>query len=245
MAHVMKVFLVNLDRDKERLASIDGQLKRLCIEYERVSGVSGRDLTKDDFKRSYNPFRWWCAMGRAVAPAEIGCALSHYNIYRRMIADEGFDYCCILEDDVELSPQFNSTLLEVERWMDPAKPQVVILNDHQGQYARLPPGIHRSLGGTCTDGYVLTRVAARNLLEANFPIIVPCDTWGRWVRQGRIELYHAVPAVVRQMQDVFGSMTSANRMDVLKFPLMKRLLHKAKRAVGKVLDACLVGLTGR
>jgi len=129
--------------------------------------------------------------------------------------------------------------------MDPAKPQVVILNDHQGQYAGLPPGIHRSLGGTCADGYVLTRVAARNLLEANLPIIVPCDTWGRWVRQGRIELYHTVPAVVRQMQEVFGSTTSERRVDVSLLSLPRWLLHKAKRAIGKVLDACLVKVTGR
>ena len=241
----MKVFLVNLDQDATRLMSADEQLKRLDIQYERVSGVYGKKLPTDERRVAFSSFRWWCTMGRAVAPAEIGCALSHYKIYRRMIADESLDYCCILEDDVELSPQFNSTLLEVERWIAPAKPQVVILNDHQGQYARLPPGIHRSLGGTCTDGYVLTRVAARNLLEANFPIIVPCDTWGRWVRQGRIELYHAVPAVVRQMQDVFGTTTAVNRRDVSKLSPPKWLLHKAKRAVGKVLDACLVKVTGR
>ena len=143
----MKVFLINLDRDKERFVSIDGQLKRSRIEYERVSGVSGRDLTKDDFKRSYNPFRWWCAMGRAVAPAEIRCALSHYNIYRRMIADEGFDYCCIREDDVEFSPQFQTTLQKVEKWIEPSKPQVAILNEHQRRYARLLPSIHHSRFG--------------------------------------------------------------------------------------------------
>ena len=184
-------------------------------------------------------------MGRPVAPAEIGCALSHYDIYRRMTEDESLQYCCILEDDIALSQEFNSTIKEVERWIDPMKPQVVILNDHQNAYGGLSAGIHRSPGGTCTDGYVLTRVAARNLLEANLPIIVPCDTWGRWVRQGRIELYHAVPAVVRQMQDVFGSMTSENRTDVSKLPLFKRILYKAKRAVGKTLDMCLMKITGR
>lgn len=241
----MKVFLINLDRDKERLASIGGQLKKIGIEYERVSGVYGKELPRNDFARSYNSFRWWCAMGRPVAPAEIGCALSHYNIYRRLLGDESLNYCCILEDDVELSLKFRETLQEVERWINPQKPQVVILNDHQHAYGNLKAGIHRSRGASCTDGYILTRVAARNLLEANLPIIVPCDTWWRWVRQGRIELYHAVPAVVRQMQEVFGSMTSEKRMDVAKLPLVKRLIHKAKRVIGKTLDASLVKLTGR
>ncbi len=242
----MKVFLVNLDRDKERLASIDRQLKTIVIDYERVSAVYGKDLSVAERRATFNPFRWWCAMGRPVAPAEIGCALSHYNIYRRMVADENLAYCGILEDDVALSPEFKMTLEEVGRWIDPSKPQVVILNDHQNKYRTLPPGIHLSrYGGSCTDGYVLTRMAARNLLDANLPIIVPCDTWGRWVRQGRIELYHAVPAVVRQKQEVFGSTTSEQRVDVSRLSFPKRVLHKAKRAIGKSLDFCLVKVTGR
>ena len=241
----MKAFVINLEKNTERMASIDRQLRQLGLVYERISAVYGKDLSVGERREVFSAFRWWCAMGRPVAPAEIGCALSHYDIYRRMTEDESLQYCCILEDDIALSQEFNSTIKEVERWIDPMKPQVVILNDHQNAYGGLSAGIHRSPGGTCADGYVLTRVAARNLLDANLPIIVPCDTWGRWVRQGRIELYHAVPAVVRQMQDVFGSMTSENRSDVLKLPLPKRILHKAKRAVGKTLDMCLVKITGR
>ncbi len=242
----MKIFIVNLDKDKARLASADGQLRRLNIQYERVSAVYGKDLSVAERRIVFNSFRWWCAMGRLVAPAEIGCALSHYKIYRQMAEDEQMPCCCILEDDIALSPQFNSTLQSVERWLDPTRPQVIILNDHQNNYGTLPPGIHRSrYGGSCTDGYVLTRLAARNLLEANLPIIVPCDTWGRWVRQGRIELYHAVPAVVRQMQEIFGSTTSERRVDVSRLSFPKRFLHKAKRVLGKSLDLCLMKVTGR
>ena len=242
----MKLFLINLDRDKERFAFVDGQLKRLNVDYERVSGVDAKSLSPAERAKAFSPFRWWCTMGRPVADGEIGCALSHYAIYRRMADDEALAYCCILEDDVELSSQLISTLCTVERWIDPAKPQVVLLNDHQNKYGDLPSGIHRSrFGGTCTDGYVLTRVAAKNLLEANLPIIVPCDTWWRWVRQGRIELYHAVPAVVRQKQDVFGSSTDVNRVNVSKLSLTKWFLYKAKRTVGKALDTCLSKVTGR
>jgi len=60
-----------------------------------------------------------------------------------------------------------------------------------------------------------------------------------------IERHHVVPAVVRQMQKAFGSTTSERRVDVSLLSLPRWLLHKAKRAVGKVLDACLVRLTGR
>ena len=241
----MKVFVINLDTAIERIEFVRRQLRQLGLAYERISAVYGKDLSVEERREVFSAFRWWCAMGRPVAPAEIGCALSHYKIYRQMVEDEKLPYCCILEDDIALSQEFNSTLKEVGCWIDPKKPQVVILNDHQNANGDIPSGIHRSTGGTCTDGYVLTRVAARNLLDANLPIIVPCDTWGRWVRQGRIELYHAVPAVVRQMQNVFGTSTSEGRVDVSKLPLPRRLVHKVKRAIGKALDWSLIKVTGR
>ncbi len=242
----MKTFLINMDRDKDRLSFVDGQLKKMNVAYERVRGVDAKLLSASERTKSFSAFRWWCAMGRPVSNGEIGCALSHYAIYRRMVEDESLAYCCILEDDIEFSPQFISTIRDVERWIDPSKPQVVILNDHQNKYGEMPPGIHLSrFGGTCTDGYVITRVAAQNLLNANLPIIVPCDTWWRWVRQGRIELYHAVPAVVRQRQDVFGSMTLVNRTDVSKLLAPLRILHKTKRVVGKLLDMLLIVVNGR
>ena len=242
----MKTFLINLDRDKDRFAFVDEQLRRLEVDYQRVKAVDAKILTRAERKNAFSSFRWWCAIGRPVAPAEIGCALSHYDIYQRMAADEAMPYCCVLEDDVELSARFNSTLQDVAQWIDPMRPQVVILNDHQSRYKDFAPGIHRSIyGGMCTDGYILTRIAAQNLMKANFPIIVPCDTWGRWVRLGRIELYHVVPAVVRQVQDVFGTSTSEGRINVAKMPLPKRINYKAKRVVGKVLDSCLMKVTGR
>lgn len=242
----MKVYIINLARNHDRWEHMARQLERFGFHYERIEAVDGKALSEEDRHEAFSSFRWWCAMGRPVVPAEIGCALSHYKIYRQMVDEETLPYCCILEDDIALSPQFNSTLQEIERWIVPTKPQVVILNDHQKKYGNLSTGIHRSCyGGSCTDGYVLTRVAARNLLGANLPIIVPCDTWGRWVRLGRIELYHAVPAVVRQMQDTFGTSTSEGRMDVSKLPLPRRLMYKVKRVVGKALDWTLIKVTGR
>ena len=220
----MKTFLINLDRDTARLALADAQLRNVGIEYERVPGVYAKAMPEMELKKAFSHFRWWCAMGRPIASAEIGCALSHYKIYRRMLEDESLSICCIFEDDIAVSANINSTLKEIEEWIDPTKPQVVLLNDHRRQYEDLSKGIHRScFGGMCTDGYVLTRIAAKKLLEANLPMIAPCDTWNRWVRQRRIELYHAVPAVVRQMQDKFGTTTAVGRKDVSKLALPKWL----------------------
>lgn len=231
----MKVLVINLDKEKDRMASIDAQLKRLGVLYERVSGVYAKEMLESERNNAVNRFRWWCAVGRPVVPAEIGCALSHYNVYRSMRTGEAV---CILEDDVMLKDDFPCRLKEVEAFVDARKPQVIMLSSHNRH--RSGCGIIRSKSAMCTDAYVITQPAAMAFLKANLPMQVPCDHWWRWERKGLVELYHALPTTVSQDQAQFGTSTQANADDVSKYPPLKWCLHKAKRLVGKTIDSVLM-----
>ena len=233
----MKTFVVNLDKDKERMLSVDMQLRRLGVDYERVSAVYARDLTKTEMDSAVNRFRWWCAIGRPIVPAEIGCALSHYGIYRAMKPGESV---CILEDDVILDKDFVCRKKEVESFIDYSKPQVVMFSSHNCK--RNGCGIVRSHSAICTDAYAITQPAAMALLKANMPMQVPCDHWWRWERKGIIELYHALPTTVSQDQLQFGTSTQANAKSVSDFPPIKWILHKCKRMIGKSIDMILLEL---
>lgn len=228
---MMKVFVINLDRDTSKLAFMDTQFKRLRIPYVRISGILGAGLSSVEYRASYSSFRWWCAIGRPVVPAEVGCALSHYGIYRRMMPGE---VVCVLEDDVILESEFLIRLKEVETFVDAQKPQVILLSSHER--ARSGYGIVRSSTGMCTDGYVITQLAAQALLNANMPMQVPCDHWERWVKKGLIELYHALPTVVRQNQKRFGSSTQNSMVRVKDCSYPVKIIHKFKRSFGKALD---------
>ena len=144
----MKVYVVNLDRSKDRLASVDSQLRRLGVAYERVSAVDARAMTEKERARAVNRFRWWCAVGRRVEPAEVGCALSHKGIYERM---SGGEHVCILEDDVIIKDTFPMQLEEVEKAIDSAKPQVYLLSNRKNRFHGA--GIVRSAYGFCTDNH--------------------------------------------------------------------------------------------
>lgn len=232
----MKVYVVNLDKDVEKLASITSQLNRLGVAFERVPAVYGKAIAWNELKKNYNPFRWWCAVGRPIAPAEIGCALSHYGVYESIS-----EPVCILEDDVILDAAFVERLSEVEKFIDPKKPQVVMLSDHTRRYTSGEIGIVSSNGAMCTDGYVITPLAAKRLLKANLPMIVPCDHWWRWRKLGIVELYHALPSVVRQDQATFGSSTSvAHRSHRASLWLWKKFL----RLIGKMIDMVLISVIG-
>lgn len=234
---MIKVFVINLDKDKDRMASIDAQLRRLGVDYERIAGVYAKELPKVELQKTVNRFRWWCAVGRPVVLAEIGCALSHKKIYGEMRSGEAV---CVLEDDVTIDETFVMKVKDVEMVIDCSRPQVYLLSNHRGRFSG--SGIVRHSFGLCTDGYIITKPAADAILRHNFPMQVPCDHWGRWVGQGALELYHVLPACVSQNQERFGTSTQANAEDVSEYPPLKWILHKGKRVIGKSIDKLLLGL---
>ena len=245
----MKVMLINLDRDADRLAAADAQLKGLGIAYERLSAVDARAMPLEEKRAAVNAFRWWCAIGRPVRDGEIGCALSHFKAWEAMGADEAV---CVLEDDVVLDPRFSETLANVARTIDVRRPQVVLLSNHSAvtdfgngfEGFRSAPDAPFSLAPSqfdlFTEGYVITRKAAEAIRRANCPLQTPCDHWGRWVRQGHIELFHAIPTVCSQNKAGFASSTvDPGQLVVADLSPVKWVGHKLKRLVGVALDRLL------
>ena len=94
--------MINLDRDFERMASIDGSLKSLGLNYVRIPAVFGKVVP-----------RWeqlvdsglYSERNRNVMPrpGEVGCYLSHLKAMEEFLRTDG-PWCLILEDDVEVLP---------------------------------------------------------------------------------------------------------------------------------------------
>lgn len=192
----MKIFVINLDRDVERLLAFQNRLDDLGLSYERVSAVDGRSLPEDVKRVSVNHLRWRLVMGRGVHDGEIGCAFSHQHVFQKMV-ELPIDLACVFEDDVVLDDALVERLEEVRRYVDVQRPQVVLLSNHTDccceEHAVLP-----TKSDLYAEAYVLTRPAAEAMLRANSPFAAPFDHWGRWVKLGLIELYHAFPTVARQ-----------------------------------------------
>ena len=244
----MKVFLINLKKNPERLKKSTSQLESLGVEFERIEGVYGKDLSQHDKDLSVNRFRWWCAQGRKIRDGEIGCALSHYGIYQKMI-DEQLDCACILEDDNKYNKQFKDVIERLESLVDINKPQVVLLSNYTGIELRSDEICIKSTNrDITTSSYVITRYAAESILRANYPICVPCDYWVRWVSRGLIQLYHSIPTVCMQEgRNVGGGKDShftsdveeANMERVSEFGFCRFVFHKLKRIIGVAIDKCL------
>lgn len=231
----MRTFVVNLDKDVSKFRSVSRRLGEIGVRFERFPAVLGKDLSTDELSASVNTFRIWCAIGRRLELGELGCALSHLGVYRKMISED-VEIACVLEDDVICDERFPEQVVRTEHFLKCNSPRVVLLSDRHhsnvGEWCVRP-----SAGDWGTFAYMLNLSAARAILSANFPIQRPCDHWHRWRLAGRIELYHAYPTVCDYDHTVTSQ--TAARCKVEDYSLPHWLIHKSFRLIGLILDRIL------
>jgi glycosyl transferase, family 25 len=107
------IFVINMARDVERMASMRSQLDRLGLQFERIEAVDGRKISAVDKSILYSDFWFRFMHGSPATPGEIGVGLSHRKIYQRMI-DEKIDAALILEDDTTILSVMPQLLAEIE-----------------------------------------------------------------------------------------------------------------------------------
>ncbi|QZX98138.1 glycosyltransferase family 25 protein (plasmid) [Pantoea alfalfae] len=103
----MKIFVINLSRSPERRASMEQQLSLLNLDYEIVEAVDGSQLSYTEIMKETMPLNY------ALSCGEVGCALSHINICKR-IASEGIPMALILEDDALIDYRTVEVMSQIE-----------------------------------------------------------------------------------------------------------------------------------
>ena len=176
----MDIFVVNLDKSTERLAEISKRLEQLDLPFTRVSAVYGASLTDDELNRHYNSALNKRVYRRPLAAAEIGCYLSHRNIWQTIV-DDNLSMALILEDDAELGAQLPAALSAIENLGRPwdviklYEPQIkkplarsIPLNQDFSlcQYKKIP---------STSTGYVVSLAGASKLLGAREMFGRPVD----------------------------------------------------------------------
>ena len=230
----MKVFLINLDRNPERLAFMRNQLDRIGIAFERFPAVYGKGLTPYARAKGFSHIRSFIASKKRLSDAEIGVAMSHVGCYRRMI-ESNDHYALVLEDDVALLDGFAATLTRVESFLNPERPQLVVLSGYGVDGAEtMAQEIRAEKSAWCADAYILTLPAAKLILNANDPVVTVADSFKRWHRRFGLELYRALPTTARQDDKTFKS-------ENVVLPKSNWLV----RNLMWVLDWALIKFTGR
>lgn len=171
------IYVINLDRDVERMASLAGSLQGLGLPFERVSAVLGKEVP--DWEKLVDP-ELYGARNRLPMPrpGEVGCYLSHLKAMELFLRTDAA-WCVILEDDVEVRPECVAVLAALGQQDD--WDLVKLFCFHSGLPVRkraLTTDHHLVVHLTRTTSsaaYAVNRRGAETLLRAMKPITEQVD----------------------------------------------------------------------
>ena len=105
--YVDNVYLINMDKDIDRLKKVTKECDKVNIKFERFSGVKTFDLSKNILDK-YIPKE----IQKYGTDGMIGCGLSHLFIWQDAVK-KNYKNILVLEDDVYFSDDFNKYLENV------------------------------------------------------------------------------------------------------------------------------------
>ena len=227
------VYVISLARAGARRESMRARLECSGLRFEIIDAVDGKQLTPDDY--ADNPLRrdkFRRKKGRDITDGEIGCYLSHYRLWRRIVSEQT-PCALVLEDDVRWDDDMRSVVRELaetaQSW------SVALLSADMkkvpGRKLRGLSGGARSLvmcnrRARTTAAYMISQRGARELLEYCREITAPIDAaYGEWWRNG-LAFYVVSPPVFRQegesLIDVRGEKQKAKWRDRVTASLWRK-----------------------
>ena len=202
----MKIVVINLERSVERREQVVSGLQALGLDFELRRAVDGRNIPPEyenliDRAGSRRD-------GRPIRMGSIANWLSQRQAFQGMV-ENGPEIMAVLEDDVEFSPEFPAVLEALENVDEPFG--IVFL--HHGPKRPFVPHAQIDTGHLLgwvrwshfgSQGYVITRQAARRFLEKNPLVRTGVDrALARYWHHG-LATYCLRPAVVHQRQEFAG-----------------------------------------
>lgn len=185
-----KIVYINLNRRKDRNEHIKKLIKKHNLDNvaERFEAIDGRKLDLNNLDRKIISQK---AINDAIENKQlyttmtvggIGCALSHYNVYKKIV-NEKIQRCLILEDDIEIIDDFNSKcemLDNILKTTGESNFDIFLLGYHNSSlpkaeiYKNYDLVKFTNLYGLF--GYIVSYEGAVKLLENIFPLDMQIDS---------------------------------------------------------------------
>lgn len=238
----MKIFVVNLARSIERRSRLEKRLAELNITAEFINAVDGATLTVEELKEHVRSLNY------AFLCGEIGCAMSHQSIYRKMI-QENIESALVLEDDVHLPDDLIDILENIS--VDSNAPQVILLSKVNRYLARpvnkinATHSLHHVHHATTAHSYIINKQAAQNLLHNLYPVWMVADKWTLFEDYSWVRVQAVIPAPILLNDDADSSTINDHKGNsehnqkkkiiwqqlMTQRPLKVKFKHRARRAL--------------
>ncbi len=172
------VYIINLDRSKERFKSVSQSAEKVGLNYYRVSAVDGSKI--DIFHQpEINVKRFRRRHGKNILPGEAGCYMSHLRALSAVANGNNF-YAVIAEDDVGFDQDFVeiiTKLTHIDGWdmIKFANHRHRIFHKYMDVTDNVSIGrfLHGPLGSSAA--YIVTKEGAKKLVAKLTPMCLPYD----------------------------------------------------------------------
>ncbi len=173
----MRAYIINLDRAKDRWASVVHSFAGTKFDVCRIAAVDGSALEVPIAGYSEGMYRWF--HGRPTSLGHVGCYFSHIKAIEAFLATED-EHALIAEDDLTLRPDFEEVILSALRFSRHWNVMRLtgLSNGTPAKVAGLCAGYGLFVGfGRLkgTGAYVLDRKAARAWVTQLLPMRLPID----------------------------------------------------------------------
>jgi glycosyl transferase, family 25 len=209
---------------------MSGHLRSLDICYELVEGVDGRTVPEAAAAPHLHSFRK--GYGREMTRGELGCAISHLMLFRR-IAAGAHEFVCTMEDDISIS---RATLPFLDEQVLRSLPPFDVLRLFSVENRRCKPawsigGLDdRSIvvplrAGWGMQAQIITRAGAAKM--ADWPITAPIDGIYHDCPPSELRIMEVRPSLVRSLD--FDSNTLMRRPEQTLWVRVRSEAFRIKR----------------
>lgn len=207
----MKAYVINLEKDTDRLRFMTDRLNELGIEFERIPAIAADEMAPDMMEYLRAPradgftVRW--------KQSEAACFFSHGKVWEKISHDTD-PYGLVFEDDVHLSGDLRA-FTDSDDWI-PADAQIIRIETSTNRLL-LDRGLQangravaRVLSTAwCAGAYILSRETAQYLVSLEQPLYDHTDAYlfshERSALARTLKTYQVYPALA--VQDKFHTGT--------------------------------------
>ncbi|GAB3371828.1 glycosyltransferase family 25 protein [Spongiibacter taiwanensis] len=187
VSNEVECYVINLERDRQKKSYMEELLSNLGVSAVFFHAIDGSLIKPSQKVDLYSSIGSRAKIGRVLTSAEIGCALSHIEVYKKIILQDK-KYALILEDDVIIEPDFKSVCAAAVERIENS--DIIFLgshtssNRHKDVFLKIRGKTQISLGryiGYPAEppygayAYLVSRASAKKMLEIVANLSLPID----------------------------------------------------------------------
>lgn len=229
----LRIFVINLPRSVERRKAMERQLSRFGRSVEFFPAIEGATLRLGNAPEIRDS---------SLSAGELGCYLSHVEIWRRIVRDS-IEHALVLEDDVTLDDELMSVCEQI--LSAPLRFDLVRLSrlcEAVGKpMATLPCGRQLLLPSKAPDGtqgYLVNREGAERLLDTIATPSAAIDFRLNQYWENKLRVLLLREPVVHHDASMESTISASGRAEIYtSLPPLKRLVRSlAKRNALRSLE---------